>query len=208
MYMLQPQPGMTQERKGEPRLATDTGQASAERASEGGEIWPAVVCQFSALHVAEEQLDGVELRRVGGQPFRGQPGPLLGQVAAPPPTAVRPQATPEQNHALAAEVAREGAQEGEEGRVDVGARSGVEVDPGPAAIPAKRRAAATERRFQVAPGWVRTGGSPRGAQVVRRTTGCWERPLSSSKTSHARCRRAFFYLGPPSRRSEERRVGK
>src|SRR5215475_15276102 len=52
-------------------------------------------------------------------------------------------------------------------------------------------AAATDNRSQWRTGWIRTGVSPRGAQV-RRTTGCVESPLSSSKRSQARWRRAFF----------------
>jgi hypothetical protein len=64
----------------------------------------------------------------------------------------------------------------------------------------KASAAATDSRFQLLRTCVRTGVSPHGAQV-RRTTGCWESPLSSSKTSQARCRRAFVLppataLGP------------
>ena len=58
----------------------------------------------------------------------------------------------------------------------------------------KANATATDSRCQLK-GCVRTGVSPRGAQV-RRTTGTWEMPLSSSKTSQARWRRAFFFTCP------------
>lgn len=43
--------------------------------------------------------------------------------------------------------------------------------------------------------WIKTGVSPRGAQV-RRTGGRCETPLSSWKTIQARRRRAFFYRRP------------
>jgi len=48
----------------------------------------------------------------------------------------------------------------------------------------KANAPAMDRRFQWPPVCLRIGVSPRGAQV-RRTTGCCETPLSSSKTIQA-----------------------
>ena len=53
-----------------------------------------------------------------------------------------------------------------------------------------------DRRCQCPPTCVKIGVSPRGAQV-RQTTGCCESPLSSSKTSQA-CRRLAFFLAAPS----------
>ncbi|MCX6006161.1 MAG: hypothetical protein NTZ34_02730, partial [Chloroflexi bacterium] len=54
----------------------------------------------------------------------------------------------------------------------------------------KPSAAQTERDFQLK-AWIKTGVSPRGAQV-RRTEGRWETPLSSWKKIQAFRRRAFF----------------
>ena len=77
-----------------------------------------------------------------------------------------------------------------------GPRLGLEEKSGPTAIPAKGQRPGHREASPVPPVWIRTGVSPRGAHV-RRTTGCCEISLSSSKTSHACRRRAFFFLRPP-----------
>src|SRR5678815_2305152 len=71
------------------------------------------------------------------------------------------------------------------------------------------KAPATDSRFQLLPVCTSIGVAPRGAQV-RRTTGCCETPLSSSKTSQARWRAAFFLAAASAwsstRRSRPRRA--
>jgi hypothetical protein len=128
---------VTQEAEGQRGVPTDTAEARAQRSAEGVQIGRAVIRQLTGLHIAPQGFDGIQFGGVGGQALDRQPGPLPRHVGAHAAAGVGPEAIPQQNDPLAAEVPFEGAQERLERGGRVGARPGLEVQPGPAAVPAK-----------------------------------------------------------------------
>src|SRR6476659_8478985 len=165
---------MSKEAEGQVGIVANAREAALHRPAQRQNLGWTQVGEIAPYDVAPDLLDRVELGRIGRQAFDLKPGPLPGQVRPHPAALVRGQPVPEQDDPPAAEVALERAQERDQALVGVGAGAGLEVNAAPVTIPPKRQ---------------------RGAHV-RRTTGWCERPLSSSKTSQARRRRAFFLPAP------------
>ena len=126
-----------QEAEGQRGMATNPTEARAQRPAEGRQIGRAVIRELARLHVAPHRLDGIQFGGVGRQALNGQPGALSRHVFAHPSTGVRAEPVPQQDNPLSAEVALEGPQKRQERGRRVGARPGLEVQPGAAAVPAK-----------------------------------------------------------------------
>src|SRR5713101_3129322 len=78
------------------------------------QIRGADVGQFLAFEIAPDLFDGVQLRRVAGQPFDGQPPALAREVRLHPAALVRVEAGPDEGDALSAEVALDVAEEADQ----------------------------------------------------------------------------------------------
>src|SRR5215469_4747020 len=114
-------------------MPTNPAEPGAQGSAEGRQIGGAVIREFARLDVAPQGLDWVQFRGIGGQAFDREPGALTGQVAAHPTTGMRPEPVPQQNDPLTSEMALEGAEKWQKRGRRVGARPGLEVQPGTAA---------------------------------------------------------------------------
>lgn len=128
---------MTQEAKRQHGVGPDAAHAGAQRLGERLEVGGAVIGQVTALDVAPQGLDRIQLRGVGRQALDGEPGPLGGDVRAHAATGVRAQAIPQQDDPLPSEVALECPQEGQQGICGIGARPSLEEQPSAPSIPPK-----------------------------------------------------------------------
>lgn len=135
--MSERQARVTQECEREGGLSPNPREAQAERTPKPAEILGADVRELGAFDVAPDLFDGIQVRRVPGEPFDRQPGSLPGQIGGHRPTLVRAESVPNEDHAPAPEVAFQATQEADERDVGVAAGMGVEVEPGAAAVPAK-----------------------------------------------------------------------
>jgi len=189
--MPEVQPGVAQKTERQVTMATDAGAAATERRAERVEGRRTHIRQFPALEVAPDQFDRVQLRGVAWQPLDAQPRALLRQVPGHPPALMSWQPVPDQDDRLSPEVTLEVPQEGDQGAIGVAARLSLKEEPGPAPIPSEGQRAGPRPALPTAADMCQDGRFPRGAHV-RQTTGCCERPLSSSKTIQARRRRACF----------------
>jgi len=142
---------VTQERERQGGPTAHAGQAGAEGATQGREVWGADVGHLLALDVAPQRFDGIEVRGVGRQRFHPQPVGLLSEVRPHSPALVRAQAVPDEDHALASEVPAERAQKRDEGPVGVGAGAGLKEEARAAAIPAKRQGAGDRQALPARP---------------------------------------------------------
>lgn len=135
--MSEAQSGMAKERQGEIRVATDAGQAVVQGATQRGEIGRAHVGQFAPLDVAPDLFNGIQVRGIARQAFDVQPAPLVRQVPPHLPAPMCAQAIPDQDHVTAPEVALQMAEKSDEQPRRVGTRARLEIEAGPAAIPAE-----------------------------------------------------------------------
>src|ERR1044072_1455256 len=177
---------MSKEAEGQVGIVANAREAALHRPAQRQNLGWTQVGEIAPFDVAPDLLDRVELGRIGRQAFDLKPGPLPGQVRPHPAALVRGQPVPEQDDPPAAEVALECAQERDQALVGVGAGVGLEVNAAPVTIPPKRQRGGDRQTLPVA--------ADMGQD--RRTTGWCERPLSSSRTSQARRRRAFFLPAP------------
>ncbi len=72
---------MAQEGEGERGLAPDACAARSNRAPQRPHVGRAQIGQFAALQISPQQFDGIEIRRVGGEPLGVQPGLLRREEA-------------------------------------------------------------------------------------------------------------------------------
>lgn len=128
---------MLEEREGEARLASDSGHSGAKGVGHFAEIIGALVGELLPLDVAPQQLDGVEIGGITGEPLDGQPRALATQVGDHRPALVSGQAIPDENEAVAAEMALEGLQERDEVLAVVAAGSRLEEEAPTLAVPSK-----------------------------------------------------------------------
>lgn len=165
--MSERQARVTEEREGEVGLSPDAREARAEGAVKGPELRRAYVGEFAPFDVPPDLFDRVQFRRVGGQSFDGEPRPLSSEVGRHRCALMRAQSVPEENHPPPAEVALDGAQEADQRDGLVAARLGVEVEAGPAGVPAERQRPGHREPFPVAAGVGQDGrvtaGCPRPA---------------------------------------------
>src|SRR5436309_5631283 len=201
--MLESQTRVPQEGDGERRSATDAREPGPKRPAQREDVDRAEVRELAVLDVAPNLLDGIQLWSVARQSFDRHPRPLLSEILPHHAARVPTESVPDHDDMAAWEVALEGAQKADQRKIVVTAGPRLEVAAPTPAIPGKAKAAAIDKRDQLPPVWVKTGGWPRGAQV-RRTTGRCETPLSSSKTIQARRRRAFFLPAASARASTAR----
>lgn len=150
--MSQPYAGMLQECEGERRLAPDAPAARSNGVSQRPDVRRAEVGQFTALQIAPEEFDGVEIRRVGRKTFDVQPGTLRAEVGRHAVTFVRAESIPDEHDTLAAEVSLQGAQERDERRVGIRAWVGLKVQAGAPTIPTKRERGGDRQPLPIRPG--------------------------------------------------------
>jgi hypothetical protein len=150
--MSQAHPGMLQECERERWPASHTPTAQSNGAAQRREIRRAEIGQFARLQVSPQQLDGVEIWGVRGEPFDLQPLALRGEVGCHSMTLVRAQPIPDQDDALIPGMLLQGSHEADERRVGVRARVGLKVQPGPSAIPPKREGGGDRQPFPIRPG--------------------------------------------------------
>src|SRR5262245_34863325 len=118
--MPEGQARMAQETERQRGMVTHARAPAAERRAERVERVRAYVRELVPLEVAPDEFDGIQLRRVAGQPFDGEPRALPGQVRAHGAAAVSREPVPDQGDGLAAKVPLQVAQEADEGVVTVG----------------------------------------------------------------------------------------
>src|SRR4026209_3040436 len=178
---------MSKEAEGQGGIVATAREAALRRPAQRQNLGWTQVGEIAPFDVAPDLLDQVELERIGRQAFDLKPGPLPGQVRPHPAALVRGQPVPEPEDPPAGEVSLERAQERDQALVGVGAGAGLEVNAAPVTIPPKRQRGGDRPTLPVAADM---------GQDRRLAAGWCERPLSSSKTSQARRRRAFFLPAP------------
>jgi len=146
--MIKRQARVAKKAERERGVVPDPGTAAAQRAAKRFDRLRADVGEFAALEVAPDQFDGIQLRRVAGQPFDGEPRALARQVGAHGATVVSGEPVPDQDHGAAAKGPFEGSQESNEGVIVVAAGPRLKEEPRAPAIPPKRQRA---RHGQPAP---------------------------------------------------------
>ena len=122
---------------GEVRLPTDPREATAQRPAQGQDLGGTEVGQIAPFDVAPDLLDGIEIRRIGGQALDVEPRALAGHVALHAAAPVGGQPVPEEEDGAAAEVPFEGPQERDQPAIGVGAWARLEEEPAAPAIPAE-----------------------------------------------------------------------
>jgi len=137
--MSETQPRVTQEGEGKVGMTTDASEAPTQRGPERGEIRCADVREFTRLDVAPDLFDGVELRRIGGQPFDGEPPALPAQIPEHAAALVAAEAIPDQDDAPAGEMAFERLHERDEDLVGVAPGVRLKEEAAAAAVPPKRQ---------------------------------------------------------------------
>ena len=191
-HVLQLQLGGVDEGREQPGLPARGRERVEHRALQDGEIVGREVRKVGVRRVAPDRFHGIELGRVGGQPFHHDPR-VLAQPGRHAGGAVRPMPIPDEGEPVGP-VTVEGLEESE----DLGAPDVVAVEgPGETEPPPTRRHRERADGRQAVPAvpLPEDGVWPRGAQV-RRQTGCSMKPLSSRKTRLRPARRAFFYMRP------------
>lgn len=128
---------MGQEGKGKFGLAPEAGDSGAQRRANLAQVDGAEIGELLALEIPPEIFDGIEVRRVPGQPFHRQPAVLAGQIGRPAAALVGGQTVPDEDDGLTPEVALEVLVEGDQPGAIVAARQGLEVEAAPRAVPAK-----------------------------------------------------------------------
>ena len=136
--MSELQSRMPKEREGQVGVPPHAGEAVVQGATQRGQVGRTQVGQFAPLDVAPHLFDGIQFRGVARQAFDVQPATLVGQVRPHRPARVRAQAIPDQDHATAPEVSFQMAQKSDEAPRRIGAGARLEIEAGPAAIPAER----------------------------------------------------------------------
>jgi len=135
--MLELESGMPQEGESEVGLATHAGQAGMQRPAQCGQLGRAHIGHLARLDVAPDLFDGIQLRGIARQAFDVEPVALASQIGAHRTALVGAQAIPDQDHAVAAEVPFQVAQKPDEGPRRIGAGTRLEIEAGPAPIPAE-----------------------------------------------------------------------
>src|SRR5262245_11915129 len=118
---------MFQEREGEIRAVPYACTTRTDRTAKAQDIYRTQIRQFLGLQVTPQQFDGVEIRCVARKLFDVQPRLLRSQVRVHAAALVGPEAIPDQDNALAAEMPLQGAHEADERGVRVGGRTGLKV---------------------------------------------------------------------------------
>src|SRR3989442_8260707 len=98
--MAELQARVAQEAERQWRMAADTGAAATQRDSKRIEVHRADVRQLSALEVAPDQFDGIQLWRIARQALDRQPRSLSCQVRAHRATFMGRQTVPDEDHRL------------------------------------------------------------------------------------------------------------
>jgi len=93
------------------------------------------VCELLAFDVAPESLDGIEIGGVSGKPLDSQPVTLPSEEGLHGSALVGVEVVPDQDHATAAEMPLEQAEEVDEGGRVVAVRFGLEEQPTATSVP-------------------------------------------------------------------------
>lgn len=120
----------------EPAVASGTLEAVHGRLGHLVEVLHAAVGEVDALDVRPEDVDGVEVRRVGWQVDRVEPSAVAMEEAPHDAALVGAEVVPDEEDPLGVEVVAEVAKDGKESGSVVGAGSDLEVEPCPAAVEA------------------------------------------------------------------------
>jgi hypothetical protein len=152
--MIESQASVLQEGESQGGRAPDARAAGAHRRAQSLDVRGAEIGQFARLEIAPEQFNGVEVWGVGRKAFDLQPRPLRAEVGPHAPTFVGAQAIPDEHDPLPAEVPLQGAEEGDERRVGIGARAGLKVQAGAPPVPPKPEGGGDGQPLPVRPGMV------------------------------------------------------
>jgi hypothetical protein len=123
--------------EGEVRVPTNPREAAAQRPAQGQDLGRTQVGEIASFDVAPDLLDGIEIRRIGGQALDVEPRALTSHVSLHASAPVGGQSVPEEDDRAAAEVPLEGPQERDQLAIGVAARARLEEDPAAPAIPAE-----------------------------------------------------------------------
>jgi len=139
--MSERQSGVPKERTSQVGVATHAGEASVQGAAQRGQVGRAQIRQFARLDIAPHLFDGIQFGGIAREALDVQPATLVRQVRLHRAAPMRAQPIPDQDDAAAPEVSSQMAQESDQGprRISAGAR--LEIEAGPAAIPAERERA-------------------------------------------------------------------
>lgn len=128
---------MAEKREGQGGRTPDAAKASPQLMLDLSEIVRAEVGKLTSLHVPPDELGRVEIRRVAGQAFDGQPRALSAQVVLHGGALMRRQAIPDEDDPTSAELPLEVGEEVDEGQVVVTAGAGLEEEPAAPEVPPK-----------------------------------------------------------------------
>ena len=142
---------VTQEGAGQAGLPADTREPTVEGPAQAGQVRGADIREVRGLHVAPHLLDRVQLWRVGGQGFHGEPRTLPRHVGRHVAALVPAQTVPDEDDAPPAQMPLEGAQKRHQRAIGIAARLGLEEEPTAAPIPAKGQGPGHRKAFPVAP---------------------------------------------------------
>jgi hypothetical protein len=140
---------VTQETKRQGGRVTEATTARAEGRVQSPKIRGAHIREFASLEIAPDLFDGIQLRRVPGEPLHGQPVALSSEVRTHPVTLVRGQAIPDQNDPPPTEVTFELPKKADQGDILVGPRARLEEKARAAAIPSKGQRAGDRQALPV-----------------------------------------------------------
>jgi hypothetical protein len=153
---LQLQTRMTEKRSGERWLSADACTAGPNGATEGQHIGWTEVRQFARLQITPEEFNRIELWGIRWEAFDLQPGVLRVEVTSHAATLMGAKPVPDQDHALPSEVLLHGAQKGNQRRIGVRAGTGLKVQAGALAIPAKGERGRNRQSFPIRAGVAQT----------------------------------------------------
>ncbi len=148
-------------------MATHAGEASVQGAAQGGQVGRAQIRQFARFDIAPHLFDGIQFRSIARQTLDVQPLTLATQVRPHHAAPMRAQSIPDQDDAVAPEVSSQMAQKFDEGPRRVGTGARLEIEAGPAAIPAERQ---RSRHREPLPGSAGVGQDGRLAARCPRAT--------------------------------------
>src|SRR5581483_1660419 len=140
---------MTEKRSGERWMSADAWTAAPNGATEGQHIGWTEVCQFARLPIA---LNRIELWGICREAFDLQPGVLRVEVTSHAAALMCAEPVPDQDHAPPSEGLLHGAQKGDQPRIGVRAETGLKVQAGALAIPAKGERGRNRQPFPIRTG--------------------------------------------------------